>query len=180
MQHRGRLRGAGRRGGGGRRRGYDCSLCVYFVQCWEGKLLLCALMWDSLDKFEKDCLPLTYWFALQWQCQGDPDNSSAFKTQYFHKYTASKSRALPNLPSSTNSSQLWRSFCLGRHYVKANLTRCFHISVAVQLSWQLIDEALTVLVSMSLISGTACTVREAHAAYRWLFLLSCISHKKPS
>lgn len=45
----------GRQQGGRGERGYDCGLCIYFVQCWEGKLLLCALMWDSPDKCEKDC-----------------------------------------------------------------------------------------------------------------------------
>ena len=60
----------GREEGG--RRGYDCSLCIYFVQCWGGKLLLCALMWDPLDKCEKDCLPQLTGFAAQRQCQGDP------------------------------------------------------------------------------------------------------------
>lgn len=46
LSHRGRC------GGGG----YDCSSRIYFVQCWEAKLLLCALMWDSQDKCEEDCL----------------------------------------------------------------------------------------------------------------------------
>lgn len=50
--HKGRFEG----GGGG----WVCVTAAYVFTlslCWETKLLFCVLMWDSIDKCEKDCLP---------------------------------------------------------------------------------------------------------------------------